>query len=251
MADVLAFSARCKTEDIEILTLILVRTLSRRQEAGIDGASPLFIWEPVPDLCTPRELETCREALKHIQAVSPNHMELASFFGASANRGEDVDREVVEKCAADWLSSGIGQDGSGVVVVRCGKDGCYFASRSSVSHRYCEIETCQRDFDETLVMSNRMNYTNIYTQSKWLPAYHQSGTGKVVDPTGGGNGFLGGLAMGLARGKDVVEAAVWGSVSASFAIEQVGMPILTQHADGERWNGERVQDRVDEFLQRL
>ncbi|KAE9975907.1 hypothetical protein BLS_002351 [Venturia inaequalis] len=191
---------------------------ARRQGAGINGALPLFVWEPVPDLCVPSELKTCREALKHVQAVSPNHMELASFFGASANRGKDVDREIVEKCAADWLSTGIGQDGSGVVVVRCGKDGCYVASRIS---------------------------------SKWLPAYHQAGTGKVVDPTGGGNGFLGGLALGLARKKDVVEAAVWGSVSASFAIEQVGMPILTQESDGERWNGERVQDRVDEFLQRL
>lgn len=49
----------------------------------------------------------------------------------------------------------------------------------------------------------------------------------------------------------MVEAAVWGSVAASYAIEQVGMPILTQESDGERWNGERVQDRVDEFLQRL
>ncbi|TLD38854.1 gb [Venturia nashicola] len=193
-------------------------TLTRRQEVGIDGASPLFIWEPVPDLCVPTELETCRKALKHIQAVSPNHMELASFFGASANRGEDVDREVVEKCAADWLSSGIGQHGSGVVVVRCGKDGCYIASRSL---------------------------------SRWLPAYHQAGTGKVVDPTGGGNGFLGGLAIALARGKDIVEAGVCGSVSASFAIEQVGMPILTQEEEGEYWNGEQAQDRVDKLLQRL
>jgi sugar/nucleoside kinase (ribokinase family) len=189
-----------------------------RKEADIAGASPLFIWEPVPDLCIPSELETCREALKLIQAVSPNHMELAAFFGLSANRGEDVDREVVEKCANDWLSSGIGPAGSGAVVVRCGKDGCYIATRQ---------------------------------KSKWLPAYHQPGTSKVIDPTGGGNGFLGGLAIALARGKDVEEAAVWGLISASFTIEQVGMPILTQEADGERWNGSRVLDRVDEFLQRL
>lgn len=138
------------------------RTTTRRQEAGIDGASPLFIWEPVPDLCVPSELETCREALKHVQAVSPNHMELASFFGASANQGEDVDREIVEKCAADWLSSGIGQDGSGVVVVRCGKDGCYVASRKSVSRSFCELEICPVDFDETLVVVNCMNFTNLY-----------------------------------------------------------------------------------------
>lgn len=125
---------RCFNTDLEPYS-----TIARRHEAGIDGAFPLFIWEPVPDLCVPSELETCREALKQIQAVSPNHMELASFFGTSANRGEDVDREVVEKCAADWLSSGIGQDSSGAVVVRCGKDGCYVASSTSVCHFYCDI----------------------------------------------------------------------------------------------------------------
>jgi sugar/nucleoside kinase (ribokinase family) len=104
------------------------------------------------------------------------------------------------------------------VVVRCGKDGCYVATRQ---------------------------------KSQWLPAYHRLGSGKVVDPTGGGNGFLGGLAIALARGKDVVEAAIWGSIAASFAIEQVGMPALTQDVDGERWNGQRLQTRVDNFVQRL
>jgi len=193
-------------------------TMARRLEAAIDNGLPLFLWEPVPDLCVPEELETCRQALKLVQAVSPNHMELAAFFGLSANRGGDVDREVVEKCAADWLSSGIGRDRSGAVVVRAGKDGCYVATKR---------------------------------KTKWVPAYHQPGSGKVVDPTGGGNGFLGGLAIALARGKDVEEAAMWGSISASFAIEQVGVPTLTQDPEGERWNGERVQDRFDEFLQRL
>jgi len=193
-------------------------TMARRKDAGIKGNHPLFLWEPVPDLCVPEELETCRRALQLIQAVSPNHMELAAFFGLSANRGEDVDKEVVEKCAADWLSTGIGPDGSGAVVVRAGKDGCYFATRR---------------------------------ESKWLPAYHEPGTGRVIDPTGGGNGFLGGLGIGLARGKHIEEAAIWGSISASFTIEQVGMPTLTQHLDGERWNGEKVQDRLSAFLQRL
>jgi len=192
-------------------------TLARIKALGYIS-SPLFLWEPVPDLCTPGELENCQKTLKRVQVVSPNHMELTAFFGLSGNRGEDVDREVVEKCAADWLSSGIGSDGLGAVVVRAGKDGCYVATR---------------------------------TQSKWLPAYHQPESGKVIDPTGGGNGFLGGLAIALARGGSVEEAAIWGSISASFVIEQVGMPTLTQHPDGERWNGERVQDRRDAFLQRL
>ncbi|KAJ4361471.1 hypothetical protein N0V85_009405, partial [Neurospora sp. IMI 360204] len=54
---------------------------------------------------------------------------------------------------------------------------------------------------------------------RWLPAYHTDAA-KVVDPTGGGNTFLGGLAVALARGKSIEEACAWGSVAASFAIEQ-------------------------------
>jgi sugar/nucleoside kinase (ribokinase family) len=75
----------------------------------------------------------------------------------------------------------------------------------------------------------------------------------VVDPTGGGNGFLGGLAVGLVRTDfDVVEAARWGSVAASFTIEQVGMPQLTASTDDttELWNGVSVQERLRDFQQR-
>ena len=61
--------------------------------------------------------------------------------------------------------------------------------------------------------------------SAWIPAYHQSSE-LVVDPTGGGNTFLGAFAVALARGKGMEEAARWGNVAASFAIEQVGMPVL-------------------------
>ena len=64
--------------------------------------------------------------------------------------------------------------------------------------------------------------------------------------------WLGGLGVALARDKSLVEAAIWGSVAASFAIEQVGMPRRTVGQDGkERWNGERVAERLDVYLQRL
>lgn len=112
---------------------------------------------------------------------------------------------------------------------------------------------------------------------RWIPAFHsnsydedsndppqdeervegQAGEekrrkGKVIDPTGGGNTFLGGLAVALARGKNLEEAAAWGSVAASFAIEQVGMPILGHDAEGrETWNGVIVDERFEEFKTRL
>jgi sugar/nucleoside kinase (ribokinase family) len=76
--------------------------------------------------------------------------------------------------------------------------------------------------------------------------------GKVVDPTGGGNTFLGALAVALARGKSIEEACVWGNVAASFAIEQVGLPVLGLDEEGrETWNGVRVEDRLREYQERL
>jgi sugar/nucleoside kinase (ribokinase family) len=186
-------------------------------------ARPLFIWEPVPDLCTPNELTNCLEALKVIDVISPNHSELGGFFGADTNETDHVNFRSIEGLCDQWLQSGIGLKGEGGIVVRAGKDGCLVARRGS---------------------------------RKWLSAYHQSAE-KVIDPTGGGNGFLGGLAMGLVRGEtssgvsDLEEAAIWGSISASFAIEQIGMPVLSSTDNGETWNGARVEERKSEFKERL
>ena len=46
---------------------------------------------------------------------------------------------------------------------------------------------------------------------------------KIVDVTGAGNAYLGGMLVSLCEGTDVVEAALRGTVSASFAIEQFGV----------------------------
>ncbi|UJO13671.1 uncharacterized protein CLAFUR5_03335 [Fulvia fulva] len=190
----------------------------RRKELGEDAQRPIFVWEPVPDLCVPEELENTYEALKYVHVVSPNHEELANLFGVK--HGEGVDRSMVEEHATKLVERGIGPDGDGVVVVRVGAEGCLVQTR---------------------------------TVKQWLPAYHLDSS-KVVDPTGGGNGFLGGLSVGLVRtNKDVVEAAKWGSVAASLCIEQVGMPSLTKAStDGksEKWNGVSVPERLEEFQRR-
>ncbi|KAK7748798.1 hypothetical protein SLS53_000822 [Cytospora paraplurivora] len=88
---------------------------------------------------------------------------------------------------------------------------------------------------------------------RWIPAYFTKETqDSVIDPTGGGNTFLGGLAVALARGKGMEEAATWASVAASFAIEQVGVPELGRDEEGEEtWNGVRVSHRLSEFQQRI
>lgn len=73
----------------------------------------------------------------------------------------------------------------------------------------------------------------------WLPAYHLPGSNSVVDPTGAGNAFLGGAAMGYLQHGDFAMAAAYGSVAASFAVEKVGMPDI---ADCD------VEARSDEYL---
>jgi sugar/nucleoside kinase (ribokinase family) len=49
----------------------------------------------------------------------------------------------------------------------------------------------------------------------------------VVDPIGAGNAFCGGFLSGWVYKKDLRLAAIRGAVSASFAVEQVGLPRLS------------------------
>lgn len=195
---------------------------------------PLFIWEPVPDMCSPAELPACLKALKHVDVVSPNHAELCAFYGTEPHDGHgNVNLAGIERCCSAWLESGVAENGGGAVVVRAGKDGCYITTR--------DLRTS-------------------HGSGTWVPAFHSNDTGgtgaKVVDPTGGGNTFLGGLAVSLARAKDptqaraMVDAAVCGSVAASFAIEQIGMPTLSRSELGhEEWNRDEAGKRVARLKQ--
>lgn len=205
------------TRCIEMIQQILHR---RNQTFGTGEARPIIIWEPVPDLCTPAELNNTLKALQTVDVISPNHEELGALFSYSHTSA--VDKAAVEQQAQRLLTQGIGPEGKGAIVVRAGKEGCYIASENA---------------------------------QHWLPAYHTNPS-RVIDPTGGGNGFLGGLAVGMVRtGGDVLEAARLGSVAASFCIEQVGMPVLA-HQEGqgssetETWNGARVLERLAEFRKR-
>jgi hypothetical protein len=46
------------------------------------------------------------------------------------------------------------------------------------------------------------------------------------------------------------EAAMWGTVAASFAIEQVGVPELDEKGKKKGWNGASVQERLKELEER-
>ena len=97
--------------------------LRKRKAANPYAEKPLFIWEPVPDLCTPTELLNCTNALPYIDICSPNHAELAGFMGdpdlgLDPETGE-IDTVAVERACEQLLGSMPLQ--SFALVIRCGR----------------------------------------------------------------------------------------------------------------------------------
>ncbi|KAI0523684.1 Ribokinase-like protein [Xylaria bambusicola] len=261
---------------------------------------PIFIWEPVPDLCTPDELLNCTNVLPLIDVMSPNHAELAGFMGDDGLDPEtgEISTRAIERACEQLLGSMPLQSFS--IVVRAGEKGCYLARNggrkrthkhkskpkgkkpSALLHGGLQPDTDMEALFAGLLQDAEGSIAREEIEvdpgvERWIPAFHnksyeegndappderevaegetvqkRQNKGRVIDPTGGGNTFLGGLAVALARGKGLEEAAAWASVAASFAIEQIGVPTIGQDDQGnETWNGVRVDERFEEFKTRL
>ena len=106
-----------------------------------------------------------------------------------------------------------------------------------------------------------------YTLSKawtgWVPAYWgEADQCKVVDVTGGGNAWMGGLCAGLLiSGGDfktggfallifLKPASIYASTAASFAIQQRGLPRLTRLGSQELWNDDDPWERLQLMAQK-
>lgn len=201
--------------------------INLRQSIGIEEL-PTIIWEPAPPSCLPQILHALFETIKAVDVLSPNHIELAAFFGIGLTYQGDVDRSIIERLALKCLASGIGIHKQGTVIVRAGREGCCVWSRQK-------------------------------EQFVWLPPFYHDSP-KVVDPTGAGNAFLGGFAIGIIETGNDVMAACYGTVASTFALEQIGLPTLGSSSgpavSGERnypetWNGSSVRDRLDDYISSL
>ncbi|EKM59724.1 uncharacterized protein PHACADRAFT_250406 [Phanerochaete carnosa HHB-10118-sp] len=186
------------------------------------GWSPRTIYEPIPFRCIPDELPALREVLLSISIFSPNADEALSLLSMQGT----PTKATVEEAAQRFLDMGVGADGKGTVIIRSGAMGAHILTREG--------------------------------GGRWIPAFWgPEDVNKVVSVTGAGNSFLGGLSAGLLLADgDVYKAVLHASVSASFAIEQGGLPALTQKIgdDGsivELWNGDTPQWRLEGLRARL
>jgi sugar/nucleoside kinase (ribokinase family) len=172
---------------------------------------PLYVWEPQAKSCSPQSFEQHKAVAEKVDIFSPNHAELSLFFTLSSNSAVVFEKAIVEEQARAFMPNSPSHPLC--ILIRCAEHGCFVLSKSSGRE-----------------------------QSVWFPAFHLPGSDSVVDPTGAGNAFLGGAAMGYLQHGDFEVAAMKGSVAASFAVERVGLPDIVA-CD--------VEARFEEFAQRL
>ncbi|KAG1471523.1 hypothetical protein G6F56_002074 [Rhizopus delemar] len=164
-----------------------------------------FIWEPLPWTCLPENFDQICKASQKIDIITPNHEEIADMLGHKFDelflKSNKNFKQTVEYCSQE-LFKAINRP-SITLVVRASKYGAFIKTKDIM---------------------------------EWTPAYWNWETDQqhVVDVTGAGNAFCGGYAAGwIQTEKDPVQSALYGAVSASYVVEQIGVPSLSKD---EQWN---------------
>lgn len=174
-----------------------------------DDVKPLFIYEPLPDICEESNFGDLTALLPKIDVFSPNLQEAAAFVGL------DTPQTFSEvKGIAARFSPYLTKPNSGSIV-RCGALGCY-------------------------LKTPRAEYS--------FPAYH-SDPKYIVDETGCGNLFCGAFVTSLlVYAGDWKIAAIIANVISGCVIENLGMPVLEFSGDQEeRWNGKSFRNRLHDY----
>jgi len=184
---------------------------------AVSSWSPFIIYEPIPDRCVPEELPSLKRIAERIDVLSPNAEEALNILSMP----QPPQRQTIERAAQIFLELG-----AKAVIIRSGPLGAYVVPEQGQSGR-------------------------------WVNAYFSVQEGhRVKDVTGAGNAFLGGLAAGLCLcNRNLLEASLYATVSASYAIEQYGLPRLNSQisSDGsvvELWNGDKPSSRLQRLKER-
>ncbi|ODQ79320.1 hypothetical protein BABINDRAFT_37017 [Babjeviella inositovora NRRL Y-12698] len=187
--------------------------------AQYDIPDPVIIWEPVPYDCTPENFAHCCAILDRVDIFSPNAAEAAAYFD-KPEPSEPADIEAVADAFLPFLKKK-SLYGNGVVL-RCGAMGCLVK-------------------------------TSVSKTTSWIPAYHnpQNLDYKVVDPTGGGNTFVGAFAASFIVGKgNWTLSGICGNIASGIAIETIGAPVLSSANGKDIWNGVSLESRISRYIER-
>lgn len=215
-------SVQCK----ELLALRLLESPS------LVGKPLCVFWEPHPKACSPSSLKEHKSLLHDgaITVFSPNHNELNAFFDppgtkSAFNKAEIEDRamQMMGLPKHAWKESWSDGEAVKVVIIRAAEHGCLLLRHDTPG-------------------------------PIWLPAFFgPDEQDLVIDPTGAGNAFIGGLAEGYLQTGDWIMAACYGSVAASIVLQYIGPPALGYVDDDhtiETWTGVKAGERLEEYLSR-
>lgn len=124
-------------------------------------------------------------------------------------------------------------------------DACSPAERATIERRLADVDAVSLNLQEAGLIFNSRDEAELVARLVEWPVRHvflraggrgshaiSHGTAQfvpslktaVVDVTGGGNAYSGGALVGLAEGRTTLEAAIMGTVAASVAIAQTGLP---------------------------
>ncbi|KAL2709785.1 Protein MAK32 [Kluyveromyces marxianus] len=186
---------------------VIINKLEKRYD--LQDGTHSFVWEPIPDLCTPDQFPLMKKLLN-----GPNHF----IFSPNAEEGArmlgESEPTTLEDCRSLLVRLAEEIKPGNVCVLRCGKEG-------------------------SLAVTSGTNDAILH-----FPAYHYKTPELVIDPTGGGNTFLGGFAFAYAMCNDISIASICGDIAAGCAIEQYGVPVY----QNVQWNKRSFADRLSYYL---
>ncbi|PWZ00266.1 Ribokinase-like protein [Testicularia cyperi] len=249
------------------------RAMREARDAGrIHLVPPRLVYEPIPDSCIFANLHACMTVLPRLAVFSPNHEEAASLLGLT-----DEWQAVVTTAKRDQS----GASSSHILD--------FIEHKLARKFVHLFLEQSHADESDPSGKGSRPSGPVICIRSgAWgsvvgragleffrVPAWHSTNpvrtqlpdcsADKIRDVTGAGNSFLGGFTAHLSKEagdnfdslspasqqKAMIRAAMYGSVSASLVIEQLGLPDFEVRNGAELWNGARISDRLQVLENRM